>query len=493
MKNLILILILCTPALAFSQTWKTGSGGNSARNGMTSERGPASEMILWEGGSPAVIAQQAVIDGHVLAMSRIRDIADVLDGTDIVAQHVLTGSYRWTTTLPVEFPDSDWRNRVSAIGNGHVYATRSGNTNMSYLYALDTMDGSIVWRSEDLIDESSTESVGFAMNGDLIVGNNRSVLRIDFSDGTTVWEVDRRTPTSNGQEVAIHEGYGYIWEPSPRGPLISRIDLNAGIKEASSVALSPGLAQQLTPWVGPDGTIYAPRTMNNPITDSLFALEWHADSFRTKWTAPIGYVPFSTSAVAPDGSIYTYSRDGEVMRLDKDNGDITHRSIPLLPGRSSSPRMCIDAAQRIYVTNGEFDEGGFYVFDRELNLLWSTPIFRVNIGGPAMGPNGTLVVCGVGTDVRAYKGIPTSVDDVEEISIEILPNPVSDQLLAQWEASSVSRIHIVSGSGATVYAKKVLAGERNMILRTSNWSPGTYHLIVISGNMQQTIPFAIQR
>lgn len=460
---------------------------------MTSERGPATEVLLWKGGTPAVIAQQAVIDGQVLAMSRIRDLGDVLDGTDIVVQDIRTGDIRWITSLPIEFPNSDWRNRVSAIGNGHVYATRSGNTNKSYMYALDTADGSAIWRSEALIDESSTESAAFASNGDLIVGNNRSVVRIDYRDGTTVWEVPRGTPTSNGQEVAIHENYGFIWQPSPRGPILSRIDLEVGVIESSTEALSPGLIQQLTSWVGPDGTIYAPRSMNNPITDSLFALEWNADTMRIKWTAPIGYVPFSTSAVAPDGSVYTYSREGEVMRLDALTGAITHRSIPLLPGNSSSPRMCIDADHRIYVTNGEFDEGGLYVFDRELNLLWSTPIFRVNIGGPAMGPNGTLVVCGVGTDVRAYKGIPTSVDDVEEISIKISPNPVSDQLSAEWQTSSVSRIHIVSGSGATVYAKKVQAGERGMILRTSIWSPGTYHFIVSSGNKQQTIPFAIQR
>jgi hypothetical protein len=38
---------------------------------------------------------------------------------------------------------------------------------------------------------------------------------------------------------------------------------------------------------------------------------------------------------------------------------------------------------------------------------------NVNVGGPALGQNGILVVCGVGTDVRAYAYHPLSVDDNE--------------------------------------------------------------------------------
>ena len=150
---LVVILSVFISVFAIAQEWNTGSGGNSERNCLSSEIGPKTENLLWEDGQNAVIAQQAVIGGNVVAMSRIFDISNVLDGTDIVAQKVNDGAYLWTASLPIEFPNTDWRNRVSAIRNGHVYATRSGNTNMAYLYALNTMDGSIVWRSMDLIDE----------------------------------------------------------------------------------------------------------------------------------------------------------------------------------------------------------------------------------------------------------------------------------------------------------------------------------------------------
>ena len=91
--------------------------------------------------------------------------------------------------------------------------------------------------------------------------------------------------------------------------------------------------------------------------------------------------------------------------------------------------MAIDKVGRVYVTNGEFAEGEFFVFDRHLNTLWSTPIRNVNIGGPAMGKDGTLVICGVGTDVRAYRGMPTSTLEVsEEIVLEVSPNPTPDRI-----------------------------------------------------------------
>ena len=38
---------------------------------------------------------------------------------------------------------------------------------------------------------------------------------------------------------------------------------------------------------------------------------------------------------------------------------------------------------------------------------------NINIGGPALGENGTVLVCGVGTDVRAYRAlVPPCPPDV---------------------------------------------------------------------------------
>lgn len=439
MRFSLLIFILTFFQISHAQNWNVGSGGNPARNGQSSEVGPETETILWQGGLSATIAQQAVIEGDVVVMSRILSLGDVLEGTTIVAHNLEDGTIMWTQSLPVVFPSSDWRNRVSAIRDGQVYATRSGNTNKSFMYALDATNGDEIWRSESLIDESSTESCSFAENGDLIVGNNRSILRIDKNNGGTIWETPRTTPTSNGQEVAVHGELGYFWQPSPFGPTITVIDIESGGIIHETEAITPGLVQQLTPLVGPDGTVFAPRTANNPVTDSMVALTFEGDSLIRKWSVPIGYVPFSTSAVNSLGWLYTYGRNGEVICIDE-SGEVIYRSEIILTGTSSSPRMAIDANDNVFVTNGEFDEGAFYAFDLKLNTLWSTPIRRVNIGGPAIGKNGTLVICGVGTDVRAYKGQPTSVHDPVIPTANIYPNPVQDHCLIQLQLDGLQEV-----------------------------------------------------
>lgn len=404
---------------SIADNWNVGPGGKPGRYSLSSETGPEAPVLLWQGGQPAVIAQQAVIDGNVLAMSRIFNLNDVLHGTLIVAHDLQTGDTLWTADLPVDFPASDWRNRVSAIRDGVVYATRAGNTNYSYMYALDAQTGVILWKSEGTVNESSTEGASFASNGDLVVGNFDSVIRINANNGNTVWETSRSCPTSNGQEVAIYGNRGYYWEPSPGGPKVSVIDIETGQYLYSSDALSPGYIQQLGLFTGPDGTVYAPRTMNNPATDFLFALTDNGSGMDIKWSIPMGYVPFSTSGIGPDGTVYCYNTAGGVMAIDPNNGAIIHDSQTIFTATSASPRMGIDAQGYIFVTNGEFSTGEFYSFNPDLSLRWSENIQNVNVGGPAIGQNGTLVICGVGTDVRAYEGSYCLIADFSATPAEV--------------------------------------------------------------------------
>ena len=404
---ILTISIFCAENQVQADNWKVGSGGKPSRNSLSTESGPEAANLLWQNGVSAVIAQQAVIEGNVVAMSRIFNINNVLQGTSIVAQDLSTGDTLWSAILPVDFPSTDWRSRVSAINNGQVYATRSGNTNYTYMYALDVADGSIAWQSEGLVNESSTESSAFAVNGDLIVGNFDNIIRIDHTDGSTLWQTDRSCPTSNGQEVSVYGDRGYYWEPSPAGPKVSVIDLESGDYLFSSDALSPGLIQQLGLFIGPDGIIYAPRSMNNAATDFLFALKDNGDNLEILWSTPIGYIPFSTSGIGPDGSVYTYSPAGEVIRLDAADGSVINTSETIFTSTSASPRMAIDANGYVFVTNGEFSTGKVFSFNPDLTTRWTENITNVNIGGPAIGQNGTMVVCGVGTDVRAYEGAYT--------------------------------------------------------------------------------------
>jgi outer membrane protein assembly factor BamB len=418
------LVILIHPLSA--DDWTVGVGGKPARHSLSNEHGPTEPNILWQGGLAAVIAQQAVIEGNVVVMPRIQNLSDVLHGTLIAAHDLQTGDTLWTVDLPVDFPATDWRNRVSAIRDARVYATRAGNTNASYLYALDATDGSIIWRSDSLVDESTTEGITFAEDGDLIVGNFGNIMRINAADGTTMWKTIRPSPTSGGSQAAV-SGYSvYAWEASGYGPKISVFDISTGGYLYSSYAIGGGLAQQVSPFVGPNGIVYATRTQNNPLTDSLVAFVDIDTALERIWSVPLGYVPFASFGVGPDGSVYSYSANGEVIRIDS-TGTVIDTSQQILVDYPAQPRMAIGTDGIVYVTNGGFANGALYSFNPDLTLRWSTPIVNVNVGGPAIGEGGILIVCGVGTDVRAYEGgtgvTEHSIDRSWQGYLEVSPNP----------------------------------------------------------------------
>lgn len=454
--SLLIILVIFLSLSA--DDWTVATGGKPNRAGLSDEIGPIDSTVLWRGGLSAVVAHPAVIEGNIVAMDRIQNLNDVLHGTKIVAQDLLTGETLWTKDLPVDFPTTDWRNRVSAIRDGKVYATRSGNTNASYLYALDALTGEIIWRSQDLIDEASTEGASFAQNGDLIIGNFTNIKRINANDGTTIWTTPRTSPTTNGSEVAIFGNIGYAWEASPQGPRISAYNLETGVRLYSSPGLG-GLVQQAAPFVGPDGTVYAPRTQNNPATDYLIAFQDVDTALEEKWRVPLGYVPFASFGVGPDGSVYSYSQSGRVIRIDAHNGTILDSSDVILIDFPAQPRMAIDADGKIFVTNGGFANGGLYAFNPDLTLRWYSPIRNVNIGGPALGQGGILIVCGVGTDVRAYRSsagvIENKRDNLSLIDLQVYPNPFRKKInlkpiFNQWNLLGSYSLKIYNASGKLI-------------------------------------------
>ena len=82
--------------------------------------------------------------------------------------------------------------------------------------------------------------------------------------------------------------------------------------------------------------------------------------------------------------------------------------MPLASGTGNiTPRLAVDAAGRVYAGNGGFTDGKLFCFTADLDLLWSVAVPHVNIGGPLLAQDGTLLVAGTGTDVRAYRsGLP---------------------------------------------------------------------------------------
>jgi outer membrane protein assembly factor BamB len=405
-----LALVLAAASVAVADDWSVPCGGNNARDGRSSELGPTAAQLLWQGGRSALANRQACAAGNILATGRLNQFG--VNGGLIVAQNLTTGVELWPApaSLPISFGDS-WSNLVVGIRDDHIYATRSGNANAEYLYALRTSDGTVAWQSQSLVKMSSSESVCYAPGGDVIVGSFDRLIRMNVASGQNVWNVARSCPSSDGCHAAIFGGTIYVWEASPGGPIVTAFDLATGARRYSSAAVAGGFVQQCGLFVGPDGTVYAPRMQNNPATDFLVALTDTGTGFSERWRVPLGYVPFASFGVGPDGSVYTYTTTRPapsdavitINRLNPADGSTINSSLPLTTDFPTEPRMAVEASGIIYFTNGGFSRGRVYSFNPDLTERWSTPVTNAGLGGPILGQGGIMVLTGTGTDVRAFR------------------------------------------------------------------------------------------
>jgi outer membrane protein assembly factor BamB len=460
--------LLLTLALATADgraDWNTAVGRDPARDGLSPLVGPTDPTIEWQGSRPSIIAQQGATAGNLLVVNRISSF-DIPTGTLLVAHDLTTGGELWAVHLPYDAQNPGHREKVMAIRDGQVYATRGGDTRLDYVYALDPADGSIVWRSQDKVDESTTESPAFADNGDLIVGNFNTLRRIDYVDGTTVWNVSRTCPTTDGCAAAVAGSRAYIWEATANGPRVTAFDVATGARLYSTPGIGGGFIQQLGLLVGPDGTVYAPRTQNNAITDFFVAFEDNGTAFVEKWRVPLGYVPFASFGIGPDGSVYTYTPSRQIVRLDPATGAVLNTSMVIPADFPMFPRIAIDPDGKVFLTNGSFGQGALFSFNADLSLRWSESVPNVNLGGPALGQTGILVICGTGTDVRAYR-----TDDATHVAdsplaspprLELtqnLPNPFhpTTEIGFHLPSAAVVNLEVFDAQGKRVHA--LIAGE----------------------------------
>ncbi len=423
-----------SPAAATAQDdqWGAGPGGNSARNCVSTVIGPSAPTEIWRG-SPVgdILETQPFIGDGFVVTGRIQSFT-IPTGSFIVAQDLFTGSVLWQVQLPYNDNalnpdlDAEWRGRVTSARNDRVYATRAGNTSSAPVYALDAADGSVVWISEDLITNGSTEGNAFAPNGDLIVGSQvagsanqipGNVMRINKDTGETIWKTDRSCPTSNGCSVAVANNKVYYFQAGAPGPIVTAADLATGAVLYSSVPgdIETGFVQQVGLFVGQDGTIYVPRGQQGlpgdlPGTefDTFFALRDTGSAIEPIYGLPAGFVPFSTTGTTSDGSVYAYRTPenssgqllGEliVLRLDA-TGTIINQSAALPTTTvAPSPRMAIGADDTIYLST----EAALVSLNPDLTENWRIDDW-VDLGFPALGQDGVLVVSSGNTDLRAFQ------------------------------------------------------------------------------------------
>ncbi|MEQ9094815.1 MAG: PQQ-binding-like beta-propeller repeat protein [Phycisphaerales bacterium] len=388
---------LAMPALA--QDW-SNSGGNAQRNGQTSEAGPSSPDILWEGGRTSLIAWQPVIEGRRVFIVRQAAFPPESDRSPVVAMDLDTGDELWFRHIPAD-PDH-WTTSVLGVMDGRVFATRAGNGSSvsAPVYALDAETGDTFWVSAEETTIGFYDGAVFAGDGDLIAADFRTIKRFDAETGALVWSADRSCSVSGTCGGAIYNGKVYVIDAAPGGHRVKRFDLATGAFEVES-ELMPGFTIQTTPMIGPDGTIYVQRTQNNPTVDFFYALDDNGSDISIRWSVEAGWTTSSEFTIGPDGSVYAIDRDYAIMRLDPATGDVLSTSPPL-DGGAGGARMASDRDGNLYVVNGEFATGRVFSFSADLQERWSVPVRNVNIGGPAIGADGTLVIAGVGSDIRAF-------------------------------------------------------------------------------------------
>jgi outer membrane protein assembly factor BamB len=371
-------------------------GGNSERNGLSDEIGPAEPDHLWQAASSAWFGNQMFTEGDKLVTRRYIAPYNV----PIVCYDFNTGVLLWSVNLPGAF-----QSLPLGCRDGKVYALNYHESGVDTLCALDVNDGSIIWQV--LVPELpyfySPESAAFTSNGDLILGDLYSVNRYDKNTGQLLWSFNRVGFASGCSEALVYENTVYAWTQSGGAFQIVAIDADNGMERYRvDIEGTPGgPMQQAAPGcVGSDGRIYVHRQ-----GDNITALEDTGVSLQVLWSVPIsGSAPFGYIAVGQDGSVYA-PIDGAVIRIDPSNGTILNTSETISTDLNTKTRFAVGQNGTIYVSDGEFDAGELWAFSPDLTTLWNEPVHDINDSGPALGQDGKLAVAG-DQYITVFKTVP---------------------------------------------------------------------------------------
>jgi outer membrane protein assembly factor BamB len=436
-------------------------GGNAQRNGLSTNNGPTDDTLLWENND-----DYSVISWHPLVFEdkvfAIREAG--FPGTDpndtLIAYDLNTGSELWREVLPWGGDsDEEWIAYAAGANDGKVYAARGGSGRSTPIYAYDVADGELVWESEYETFGGPYDGIVFAPDGDLIAGDFNNLVRIEGDDGSTVWSTPRLCPVSGNCGAAISEDGVFIDAPVFGGAVIVKYDLSNGdfLYESSTM---PGFISQNSPFVSPDGgTVYFAKS-NNTTDDFLYAFEDTGSGFVAKWNVPIRYSVGYDHGVAVDGSVYTFLRDDEFVKLDPETGEVTASAGVLSPiGTALSGSTAVTADGNVYVSNGwsstPATNGRVWAFNEDLSTnLFTLELNRINVGGPSLGQDATLVVADRDS-IRAYRSL-TPPQDRSAINEPVKP--------VRFDAGVVPPVENSTGYSLLLQPGSELGGETGLIM-----------------------------
>lgn len=393
--------LLATLASSPAQNW-SNSGGNAQRNGLVDSYGPLTAQQLWSGAASSIIAWQPIVaDGRVFVVRQTGFVpSGVPNEAPVFAYDLATGQQQWRRDIP--FSTGQWTTWLLGHSQGKVYACRGGNgaSSSGPVYALDPVTGNIVWTSATSVDAGSYDGVVFADDGDLIIGSFRNIWRLRHTDGSLAWQATRIGSVSGNCGVCRFGNAVYAADAVAGGHVIKRFNAATGAFQYQGPVM-PGFTIQTTPMCGPDGSVYLNRAQTNPSVDFFYAFTDTGSALQQRWS--IASLPGAGAeyGCGPDGSVYMVQPGQFLTRLDAQTGAVLNTyNVPL---GSTTTRFAIDADGRVFASNGGFPNGRVYAFDPDLTLRWSVPVPNINIGGPCLAGDGTLVIAGVGNDLRAYR------------------------------------------------------------------------------------------
>jgi hypothetical protein len=378
-------------------------GGGPGRNGLVTSQGPTAATQRWSGAPNSLISWTPIVEGDRLFVVRQLQAQAPVQGpgdSPVYAMRVSTGQILWTFDCP--FQTGDWTTVVYGARNGRVFVGRGGNGSSASapVHCLDAATGAVLWVSTDEVATGSYDGVVFADDGDPIFATHLSIRRFDAQTGAMLWNTPRSCSVSGDCGPARSGNSIYIDEVAGGGQKLTRIDIDTGAK-LYSTATMPGFLSQNTPFCGPNGLVYYPRTQSNQSVDFLYAFRDTGKGFQQLWTSPAMAGAGSQHGITPDGGVVMLNFQGRLEVRDQVTGALRHQTAGSVAASITQSHVAVDSLGRIYYGNGGFP-GTIYSFNPDLTTRWTVAVPNLNQGGPVIAGDGTLLVAGTGTNFRAY-------------------------------------------------------------------------------------------
>lgn len=494
MRKLILVMLFCIYAdVNYSQSldWTT-VGGNSNRDGLNRNAYDPLSFSRIFNAPPSIWGMPVFSYGNKFVTSRY---------TSLNPLRALVIAFTYSNVNPVwTFGQTAGVNVVMGFNNDKVYVRDFQQNGSDTIFALNSTDGSILWKSRFTVERGIIWTAAFATNGDLIVpgSGNKRIMRINHLNGDTVWTNNRIIPNTGAETFCVNGNTLYAWQGTITTPKkIIAIDINTGVIKYESQDL-PGDGDQEIPFtVSTNGIVYCIRDGG-----LMYALKDTGTGFELRWSRPVSHPvgTYTQISTGTDSSVYIpYGK--KVYRLNHVTGSAMDSTIDLVTSGTINPRFAISKSGNIYIGNGADNpaDGGFFVFAAQnlQNPIWHEAYSYSYYCGPAFGGETYMpffLYTGGGTEIHSQfafiDAIPNYSENAKDFVLnQNFPNPFNPETAITYHLNHTAKVILkvynsLGNMVQTLVEKVQQPGSYNIEWNGSEFSSGVYFytLHVNSGN-----------